>query len=375
VNLFFATPEKASSQELNQQTILVRSDSTLRTLLECSNDLLLVLNDKRQALIANQETLDQFGLSDDTGIISRRIGEILGCVNSSSMLGCGASPWCRSCQINLTILECLRNDATISDNATVCVNHPKGPQSRCFQVRCTPYSSENQRLVLTSLKETTRWRNLETLERYFISDFSRAVTAIDCQTRMARNSRHEELASILRDIERRALLLESDIRLHRFLLGHTNDRHIRRPSEILLNEVIELAVDGISESPFIIGKNLERPENTSDTRIYIDWEVLVRVLQNMLLNAFEHTDPGRSVHLEVSCKDKNMISFSVSNHRPIIEQMRLRVFQRHFSSRRDSGRGLGTYAIKLLSEGFLGGQVSFETSDAGTTFRLNLHLR
>ncbi|PKL43203.1 MAG: hypothetical protein CVV41_10820 [Candidatus Riflebacteria bacterium HGW-Riflebacteria-1] len=375
MNLFFATPEKASSHELNQQTTLVGSDAALRTLLECSNDLLLVLNDKRQALIANQETLDHFGLADNNDLAGRRPGELLGCVNSSSMMGCGASPWCRSCQINLAILECLRDDTRVSENATVCVNHPKGPQSRCFQVRCIPYRSDNQRLVLTSLTETTRWRNLETLEHYFITDFSHAVTSIDCQTRMARNSRHEDLAGVLSDLERRALLLESDIRLHRFLLGHTNERYVRRPSEILLNEVIELAIDSIAESPFIVGKSLERAKKASDTRIYLDWEILVRVLQNMLLNAFEHTDPGRSVRFEVSCEDKDTISFNVWNHRQVIEQMRLRIFQRHFSSRRDSGRGLGTYAIKLLSEGFLNGQVSFDTADSGTTFLLTLHLR
>ncbi len=40
------------------------------------------------------------------------------------------------------------------------------------------------------------------------------------------------------------------------------------------------------------------------------------------------------------------------------------------SSLKGSGRGLGAYSMKLLSERYLGGQVTFDTSPAeGTTFR------
>jgi len=116
-------------------------------------------------------------------------------------------------------------------------------------------------------------------------------------------------------------------------------------------------------------------EQLPETHVFVDWEILVRVLQNMLLNAFEHTDPGRSVRLGLACSDNGNFSFSVWNHKPVVEPMRNRIFQRHFSSRREPGRGQGTYAIKLLGEDFLGGQISFKTSDTGTTFYLNLCLK
>ncbi|MCP4426270.1 MAG: ATP-binding protein, partial [Chloroflexi bacterium] len=48
--------------------------------------------------------------------------------------------------------------------------------------------------------------------------------------------------------------------------------------------------------------------------------------------------------------------------------VQLQVFQRSFSTK-GSGRGLGTYSMKLLSERYLDGRVSFQSSLAeGTIF-------
>ncbi|KAF1081917.1 MAG: hypothetical protein GQF41_1557 [Candidatus Rifleibacterium amylolyticum] len=375
MNHLFAAPSKADKNQLSQQTALLMSDLAIKNLIDACGGLLMVFNDKRQLLCANRETIENLNLADDASLVGRRIGEIFGCQHSATLIGCGLSPWCRSCDANMAMLNCLHDKIRVKENAKITINHPKGVLSRCFSIKCMPYQIDGLNVAIMNLNETTRLRDLENLERYFMSDFGRAVTAIDCKTRIARNSRFEDLPTLLRSLEQRTLLLQSDIRIHRFLLGHDSEHQTRRPSEILLSEVINLAVDGITESPFVVGKSLERPEKAADTRIYTDWEILVRILQNLLLNAFEHTDPGRVVKLGITIKGNDDIVFTVWNHQPIIELMRNRIFQRHFSSQRESGRGLGTYAIKLLGEGFLGGQVAFETGDSGTTFSLTLKLK
>ncbi|MFA7348153.1 MAG: ATP-binding protein, partial [Desulfurivibrionaceae bacterium] len=51
------------------------------------------------------------------------------------------------------------------------------------------------------------------------------------------------------------------------------------------------------------------------------------------------------------------------------ENVQLQIFQRSFSTK-GTGRGLGTYSIKLLGERYLKGRVSFtSTPEKGTTFR------
>ncbi len=53
-------------------------------------------------------------------------------------------------------------------------------------------------------------------------------------------------------------------------------------------------------------------------------------------------------------------------------EIQLQVFNRSFSTN-GTGRGIGTYSIRLLGEKYLGGQVTFDSFDGGgTTFRIHL---
>jgi signal transduction histidine kinase len=65
----------------------------------------------------------------------------------------------------------------------------------------------------------------------------------------------------------------------------------------------------------------------------------------------------------------------VWNHAFIPPEIQGHVFQRSFSTKAERGRGLGTYSMKLLGEGYLGGKVRFVSEvDSGTTFSLELPL-
>jgi signal transduction histidine kinase len=56
------------------------------------------------------------------------------------------------------------------------------------------------------------------------------------------------------------------------------------------------------------------------------------------------------------------------------DRVRAHVFQRSFSTK-GTGRGLGTYSIKLLTERYLGGRVWFESAEGqGTTFHVELDI-
>ena len=58
----------------------------------------------------------------------------------------------------------------------------------------------------------------------------------------------------------------------------------------------------------------------------------------------------------------------VHNPNPMPEHIQLQVFQRSFSTK-EPGRGLGTYAMRLLSERYLEGAVGFTSNEEqGTTF-------
>jgi signal transduction histidine kinase len=59
---------------------------------------------------------------------------------------------------------------------------------------------------------------------------------------------------------------------------------------------------------------------------------------------------------------------SVKTYFTMDESVRSNIFRRYFSTK-GGNRGLGTYGMKLLTEEYLGGEVSFRSSEQeGTTF-------
>ncbi|MGE4488502.1 MAG: ATP-binding protein, partial [Kiritimatiellales bacterium] len=66
------------------------------------------------------------------------------------------------------------------------------------------------------------------------------------------------------------------------------------------------------------------------------------------------------------------ICFSVHNRFVIPPDVQIQLFTRSFSTK-GNGRGLGTYSIKLISEKYLNGRVSFVSNEEqGTVFKVTL---
>jgi signal transduction histidine kinase len=112
-----------------------------------------------------------------------------------------------------------------------------------------------------------------------------------------------------------------------------------------------------------------------DVTVTTDAGIVVRVLVNMVVNALEATDEGDAVRVSVYSSDHEVV-FSVWNRKPIPHDVARRIFQRNFSTKAETGRGLGTYSMKLFGEEILGGKVGFVTSaEEGTCFHFRLPVR
>jgi signal transduction histidine kinase len=121
----------------------------------------------------------------------------------------------------------------------------------------------------------------------------------------------------------------------------------------------------MEQKEIVIGEGADAVELETDERL------LSRVLGNLVKNALEASRPGDRVTL-AACNDGGVI-LSVHNQAVMPEVVQAQVFQRLFSTKEGSGRGLGTYSVKLLTEQYLGGIVEFySTPVGGTTFRLRL---
>jgi len=106
----------------------------------------------------------------------------------------------------------------------------------------------------------------------------------------------------------------------------------------------------------------------------VDKALLGRVLGNLLKNAIEASEPGETISVGCSRLETDRIEFWVHNAAVMPEHVRMQVFQRSFSTK-GRGRGIGTYSVKLLTERYLEGTVSFTSRPGnGTIFRVRYPL-
>jgi signal transduction histidine kinase len=119
--------------------------------------------------------------------------------------------------------------------------------------------------------------------------------------------------------------------------------------------------------PVAEGKQIEIDPQAAQIEMFSDETILHRIIGNMTKNALEATGQGDSIRLSCSRED-NQIRFTVHNPGLIPKEVQLQIFQRSFSTK-GTGRGVGTYSIKLLSEQYLNGEVGFTSTESeGTSF-------
>ena len=121
-----------------------------------------------------------------------------------------------------------------------------------------------------------------------------------------------------------------------------------------------------------IGKNYNYELVKNDFILKSDSVLLIRCLGNLVKNALEAVNPQANVYL-YSKREENSVLFCVKNDGIIPENIQLQIFQRSFSTKAASGRGIGTYSVKLLVEQYLNGKVSFISNpELGTVFSIRV---
>lgn len=115
------------------------------------------------------------------------------------------------------------------------------------------------------------------------------------------------------------------------------------------------------------GKELIVDSSAEHFTFVSDPILLRRVLINLVKNALEAVEDGATVKLG-AYSDRDSVYLTVHDAAVIPPDVQLNIFSRSFSTK-GSGRGLGTYSIKLISEKYLHGQVSFvSNAESGTRF-------
>jgi signal transduction histidine kinase len=360
----FAPAERVSQEAVRHQSRYF--SPLLAEFLNALPTVFLILNQQRQIVFANQALLDAMGLPDAETVMGMRPGEVLGCVHArDNDAGCGTTEFCRTCGAIQTILTSLRGRKTVSE----CRILQGDGTALDLRVTGTPFSSDGERFSLFVVEDISHEKRRQVFERLFFHDVLNLAGVLLGYTELlvGEDTHDESVARIKTILYQATLRLIDEVKNQRELSaaesGELTIQPVSLRSRKLLNEVVSFYAGHEAARD----RHIQIEDQAQDVTFVSDPVLLERVLSNLLKNALEASQPGQTVTL--TCRsDAEQVAFSVRNETAMPRDTQLQIFQRSFSTKGE-GRGLGTYSVKLLTERYLAGAVTFaSTPEMGTVF-------
>lgn len=366
----FARAGRASVEELTAQIRHSLSDPCFNVVLEAVHGYVAVLNEHRQILGANQALLDALNANLGHSVIGLRVGEAFNCVHfTEGTDGCGTSTHCRTCGAVLAVLAAQAHDRSEERECRLTVLRDNQLQAVDFQVRATPLHLAGATVTAAVFQDVSAVKRREVLEQVFFHDLLNTLGGIAGWTELMKSSDQQFAA---REIASLAEGLKDEILSQRTLLEAERGDLTITSSRVDASDLVARLTVIFEHHPAAEGKLLRVRALPDRRHLRTDPVLLLRVLVNMVKNAFEASPAGAAVELGFEWVEARP-SFVVHNDTVIPDDVREHIFERSYSTKARHGRGTGTYSMKLYGENYLHGSVTF-TSDAasGTTFRMTL---
>ena len=365
INTYFAPAERTPENKLKGQVEMFCNTTLLSEVADALPNLMMVLNKEREVIYANERICEVLKISGVEQIAGKRPGEVFDCAYSHLMdAGCGTSEHCQVCGAVLSILAALDGKQSVRE----CHLRTSANDAYTMQVWSTPFTFKGERYAIFILLDIsdTKWR--ESLERMFFHDLINSIGSITGLAEVLKmeagsNAPSETIQMIQRASDHLIEEVESQRQLSMAERGEITLMVIEHNSKKLLMDIIEM----YTIHPVVAGREIVLDEKAVETTFKTDAALFRRVIGNMLKNALEAIPEGEAVTLNCQ-KDGADLVFSVHNPGVMPRDVQLQLFQRAFSSK-GSGRGIGSYSMKLFGEQFLSGKVSFQSNEEnGTTF-------
>jgi signal transduction histidine kinase len=207
----------------------------------------------------------------------------------------------------------------------------------------------------------------EILERTFYHDVLNTAVVVHGFARLLQKPEFEKADTYKKVLYLTSQQLIEEIETQRDISSAENDDLPVHPQQLNSMAILSEIVEQYKNHKLSNNRNLVLNEASHDIDIISDKTIIKRVLGNMVKNALEASRADETV--TVGCIARgDEIEFQVHNPNYIPQDIQKRIFRFSFSTK-GKGRGMGTYSMKLLSEKYLQGKISFHSSqEKGTTF-------
>jgi signal transduction histidine kinase len=369
----YASEERLEESQIDNQFTEISNVNFINSLFDSLPYIAAVLNEQRQVIFSNKVLLEQLGVNSISDVLGLRTGEMLNCMNSAKEEGgCGTSEDCKYCGAINAIIKSQTQNVKVNSECTIRSNNNGKMFTYEFGLAVNPFDLQNERFYILTLFDISDSKRRLFLEKIFFHDiinkagslngFLQLVKAINDPLKL------DEYIEILDDISQQLI---KEIFSQQQLMEAENGTLVVNKELIESKSFLQSMIVQISEHKVAKQIKVVLSESAELISFFSDSSLLGRIVLNMLKNAVEASSDGDIV--TVNCtKIENKIQIAVNNPVLMSEEVKSRIFNRSFSTK-GTGRGLGTYSMKVLAENYLKGKIYFESIEkVGTTFFLEL---
>ncbi len=361
---YFAPAERDDINKVKNQVDTLLKSPDFLALINSIPIIFMILNSSRQIVFGNERLANFLKIPSDQVPIGMRPGEIFNCIHShENKGGCGTSEACEMCGAVNAIVDGLKG-ITCANECRILIGD--GTEALDLKVYASPYRINDEDYVIFSIEDTSSEKRRAVLERTFLHDIINTAGGLKGITQLLKESPEDfdEFKDIIFEL---STTLIDEINAQRQLLAAENDDLAVNLSEVNSIHLINSVIDTYKNHSVAENKQITLHSEVNIVNFLTDEPLAKRVVGNMTKNALEASDNGQTV--TINCKDTpDYIEILVHNETVMPREVKLQMFQRSFSTK-GSGRGIGTYSMKLLMEKYLKGKISFTSEEGeGTTF-------
>jgi len=372
----FASPVRSSDEEILNEHELISSQTLFTELFGSITGISAVINKNRQIVFANNDFLEMLGLKTLEPILGKRFGEVVSCIHSEKETsGCGTSEACKYCgAVNAIIESQLTRQKVVKETSISSVINGQ-TMSWDLNISSTPITLAFQVFYVLSIQDIGNEKKLNALERIFFHDLLNTASGLNgLLTLLKMGDYPDEAPELIARSEEASQDIINEIMLYRQLRAAEKGDIVVNIEPVSSLGILKSAVDRISSHEAGKNKNIIIAEHSADIEFHTDKILLQRVIINLLKNALEATPYGGVVTTEIEVAG-DKIMFRVKNAGVMSHDVQMQIFHRSFSTK-DKGRGVGAYSIRLLTETYLKGKVSFVSNESvGTIFTVEFNIQ
>ncbi len=359
----YAPAKKLTDDMIFDQSKQILDNQLLTSLFDIIPNTVLILNKERQILYSNSYFLELIGLSNDKPV-GLRPGEVLNCIHAyENTNGCGTTECCSVCGAVQAIIQAQKTKGRVQKECLM--NYKSGGMvlSRELQIIVTSAENIQKGATIFIAKDISNDKLRTNMERLFFHDLLNTSGSIKGLAEYAEKiDQMDEIQKYMGYINNSTDYMIDEINAQKLLLSAENNELSLTISRFSLNEIIYSIMRYFEDAEFHF-------ESSGEVKVISDRALVYRVIMNMIKNAVEADRRIITINLDAK---KDHVEVSVHNYGFLSKEIQLQVFKKFFTTK-GSGRGIGTYGMKLIGEGFLKGKVWFDSDPAsGTRFTFQI---